>query len=102
MASTSIPSGNNCLCSYSFSELSPQRILQWFRREPENQRAADVALYMSLMNNARRRVQQGMARHSMAKLAFEKQTLLEHSDVETAYALSAPSMAGVGPVSGLL
>lgn len=73
------------------------RILQWFRREPENQRAADVALYMSLMNNARRRVQQGMAQHSMAKLAFEKQTLLEHSDVETAYALSAPSMAGVGP-----
>lgn len=74
-------------------------MLQWFRHEPEKQRAADSNLYMSLMNNARSHVQQGSAQQSMAKLAFEKQPLLGLSDLETAYTLSAPWMAGIISVS---
>jgi hypothetical protein len=75
-----------------------QKSLQWFRREPERQREADAALYLSLMHSAKRQIATGSAQPSIAKLAIEKQSIFGLNDVETAYALSAPWAAGVGTV----
>lgn len=76
-----------------------QRMLQWFRREPERQRAIDSDRYMLLMNNVKAQMQRGTAPPSVAKLAIEKQSDFGLNDLETAYALSSPWMAGVGTVS---
>ena len=51
------------------------------------------------MNNAKSRVERGSAQDSMAKLIFEKQSLLGLSDLETAYTLSSPWVSGIGTVS---
>lgn len=78
------------------------RMLQWFRREPERQRAIDSDRYMLLMNNVKAQMQRGTAPPSVAKLAIEKQSDFGLNDLETAYALSSPWMAGVGTTSATI
>ncbi|KAJ7082888.1 cytochrome P450 [Mycena belliarum] len=72
------------------------RFMQWFRWEPERHRALDTALYMSVMNDVKRQMEDGTAQPSMAAYSLSKQHEFGLSDVETAYALSAPWAAGVG------
>ncbi|KAF8662701.1 hypothetical protein AX16_001143 [Volvariella volvacea WC 439] len=72
------------------------RPLQWFRHEPERHRAHDTEIYMSLMNNVKKQMEQGTAHPSTATRALEKQGSFGLNDLETAYALSAPWSAGVG------
>lgn len=59
----------------------------------------DTKLYMSVLDDVKRQIEQGTAQPSMATYAVAKQEELSLSDVETAYALSAPWAAGVGTVS---
>ncbi|KAF8061631.1 cytochrome P450 [Lyophyllum atratum] len=73
-----------------------ERFLQWFRYEAERHRAMDTGLYMSLMNNVKEQMKLGTDQPSMATHALEKQEQFGLSDVETAFALSAPWAAGVG------
>jgi hypothetical protein len=54
---------------------------------------------MSLMNDVKSQMQRGTAPPSVGKLAIEKQSEFGLNDLETAYALSSPWMAGVGTVS---
>ncbi|KAK0213317.1 cytochrome P450 [Desarmillaria ectypa] len=72
------------------------KFLQWFRWEPERRRAVDTEIYLSILNNVKRQMQDGTAHPSMATHGLEKQHELGLTDVETAYALSAPWAAGTG------
>ncbi|KAJ7672234.1 cytochrome P450 [Mycena polygramma] len=72
------------------------RFLQWFRWEPERHRALDTELYMSLMNGVKRELAENNAPPSMAAYSITKQAEFGLTDVEAAYALSAPWAAGVG------
>ncbi|KAK0240852.1 cytochrome P450 [Armillaria nabsnona] len=70
--------------------------LQWFRWEPEKRRAVDTEIYLSLLNDVKYQTQDSTAHPSMATHGLEKQQELGLTDVETAYALSAPWAAGTG------
>ncbi|KAJ7224125.1 cytochrome P450 [Mycena pura] len=72
------------------------RSLQWFRWEPERHRTLDTELYMSVMNDVKRQLAENTAQPSMAAYSLSRQAEFGLSDVETAYALSAPWAAGVG------
>ncbi|KAJ6460391.1 cytochrome P450 [Mycena vitilis] len=72
------------------------RFLQWFRWEPERHRKLDTELYMSVMNDVKRQMEENTAQPSMAAYSLSKQAEFGLTDVETAYALSAPWAAGVG------
>ncbi|KAJ7671682.1 cytochrome P450 [Mycena polygramma] len=72
------------------------RFLQWFRWEPEMHRKLDTELYMSVMNDVKRQMEENTAQPSMAAYSLSKQAEFGLTDVETAYALSAPWAAGVG------
>ncbi|KAF7330210.1 Cytochrome P450 [Mycena venus] len=106
VAHSALPTGSSphpC----SKSSLSPtvsdvQRFLQWFRRDPERQRKLDTELYMSLMNDVKREVAANTAQPSMAVYSLSKQAEFGLSEVETAYALSAPYAAGVGTTAGTI
>jgi len=78
--------------------------MQWFRHEPLAQRAKDTMLYTTLLESVRARMSNSDAAKSIGTRALEKQANFGLTDVETAYALSAPFAAGVGSVSrnGLL
>ncbi|KAF9549833.1 cytochrome P450 [Agrocybe pediades] len=78
------------------------KFMQWFRREPLAQRARDTELYMSLMESARTRLARGEAPPSVASRTLEKQATFGLTDVEAAYALSAPFAAGVGTTLAVL
>jgi len=75
-----------------------KRAFQWFRREPEAQRARDTDIYMSLLNSLRRKMDAGTAQPCIARYGLEKQTQFGLTDIELAYALSTPLNAGIGPV----
>jgi hypothetical protein len=53
-------------------------------------------MYLSYLNLVRSDVKSGNAKESMATHALEKQQELGMTDVEIAYALSAPWAAGTG------
>ncbi|KAK0448612.1 cytochrome P450 [Armillaria borealis] len=72
------------------------KFLQWFRWEPEKRRVVDTEIYLSLLNDVKRQTQDGTAHPSMTTHGLEKQQELGLTDVETAYALSAPWAAGTG------
>ncbi|KAF9549831.1 cytochrome P450 [Agrocybe pediades] len=78
------------------------KFMQWFRREPLAQRARDTELYMGLMESVRARLSRGEAPPSVATRALEKQATFGLTDLETAYALSAPFAAGVGSTLAVL
>lgn len=78
------------------------KFLQWFRWEPEKRRVVDTEIYLSLLNGVKRQTQDGTAHPSMATRGLEKQQELEFTDVETAYALSAPWAAGTGTTTATI
>ncbi|KAF9481944.1 cytochrome P450 [Pholiota conissans] len=71
------------------------RFMQWFRWDPEAQRKTETALFTSLMDDVRDQIKRGVAKPSIAKRGLEKQADFGLSDLETAYACSAPFTAGV-------
>jgi hypothetical protein len=73
--------------------------LQWFRYEPEKQREINTNLYMTAMNEVKRKMERGTAVPCTATYGLTKQKELGFNDVELAYALSAPWAAGIGTVS---
>ncbi|KAK0194886.1 cytochrome P450 [Armillaria mellea] len=70
--------------------LVDSKFLQWFRWEPEKRRAVDTEIYPLPTERY------GTAHLSMATRGLEKQKELGFTDIETAYALSAPWSAGTG------
>ncbi|KAF1943600.1 cytochrome P450 [Clathrospora elynae] len=78
------------------------RSLQWFRREPEKQRDNNTRLYMIVLNDVKRRVANGTAIPCTATYGLAKQEELGFSDIELAYALSAPWAAGIGTTTTAL
>ncbi|KAK0462498.1 cytochrome P450 [Desarmillaria tabescens] len=78
--------------------LVDSKFLQWFRWEPERRRAVDTEIYLTLLNqnDVKRQMKDGIAHPSVAIRGLEKQQELGLTDVETAYALSAPWAAGTG------
>ena len=77
----------------------PKRSLQWFRREPEKHRDINTHLYMTAMNEVKRKIENGTAVSCTATYGLSKQEELGFNDIELAYALSAPWAAGIGTVS---
>ena len=77
----------------------PKRPLQWFRRGPEKHRDINTHLYMSAMNEVKRKMENGTAVSCTATYGLTKQEELGFNDIELAYALSAPWAAGIGTVS---
>ncbi|TFK34081.1 cytochrome P450 [Crucibulum laeve] len=78
--------------------LALPRFLQWFRWDPEKRRSEDTEFYLSLMNSVRDRMKLGIAQPCTATRALHKQADFGLDDIQSAYALSAPSQAGVGTV----
>ena len=72
--------------------------LQWFRWDIDKHRETDIELYMSLMNQVRRKMADGTAQPSMATIALGKQAEFGLAELETAYTLSGPWDAGVSTV----
>ncbi|KAF8999598.1 cytochrome P450 [Cyathus striatus] len=70
--------------------------LQWFRWEPERRKTEDTKFYLELMKNVKENIYNGTAHPCTATRALDKQTDFGLNDVETAYALTSPSQAGVG------
>jgi len=75
-----------------------QKWLQWFRYEPEQMRQRDTRVYLGLLDDVRERIETGTAMPSIASKALEKTANWGLSDIEIAYALSAPWQAGVTTV----
>ncbi|KAF9002774.1 cytochrome P450 [Cyathus striatus] len=86
--------GRYLVDSWPFLLRLPKR-LQWFRHEAEQQRERDTQMYLKLLAEVKQRINLGMAQHSMATKAFQKQAEFGLNEIETAYALSAPFAAGV-------
>lgn len=72
------------------------KFLQWFRWVPERRRAVDTKMYLSLLDDLKHQMQVGTAHTSVDTHGLEKQEQFGLTDVETAYALSAPWAAGTG------
>ncbi|KDR67549.1 hypothetical protein GALMADRAFT_258204 [Galerina marginata CBS 339.88] len=72
------------------------RFMQWFRYGPEAQRKKDEKLYVSIMDSVRQQMSLGHAHPSIATRGVLRQADFGLSDLETAFALSAPFSAGVG------
>jgi len=72
------------------------RALQWFRYEPEKARDKNTNLYMTAMNEVKRKIENGTAIPCTATYGLSKQKELGFNDVELAYGLSAPWAAGIG------
>jgi hypothetical protein len=78
--------------------MPPKRPLQWFRYEADKYRDINTNLYMTAMNDVKRKMEKGTAIPCTATYGLTKQKELGYSDVELAYALSAPWAAGIGTV----
>ena len=66
--------------------------------ELEAQRTRDTDLYISLLNNLRRKTDAGTAQPCIAHHGLEKQTQFRLTDIDLAYVLSPPLNAGIGPI----
>jgi hypothetical protein len=80
----------------------PQRPLQWFRKELETLeeiRDKDTKAYLSSFNDVKQRNEAGIAKDCMATYSLSKSGNQGMTDVEIAFALSAPFSAGVDTVS---
>lgn len=78
---------------FQYSPPSQER-LQWFRWTPEKMRLRDTSIYTKYLNGVRERVKMGTAMPCIAVCALERQTEWNLSDLELAYACSAPWQAG--------
>ena len=65
-------------------------------------RQRDTRVYLGLLNDVRERIENGTAMASIASKALEKTANWGLSEIEIAYALSAPWQAGVTTVGSLV
>ena len=82
---------------------SPQKPLQWFRpalKTLEEIRAKDTVTYLDFLNGVKRRLEAGIAKECMGTFSLSNVGDQGMTDVEVAYALSAPFSAGVDTVCG--
>ncbi|KXN86037.1 Fumitremorgin C synthase [Leucoagaricus sp. SymC.cos] len=79
-----------------------KKFLQWFRWTPEKMRLRDTSIYLKLLNSVRQRMDNGTAMPCVATCGLERQQDWELSDIELAYACSAPWQAGGSSVCCLL
>ena len=73
--------------------------LQWFSWEPERRRDTNTRLYMTVMNDVKKRMEEGTQIPCTTQWALERQKELGFDDLELSYALSSPWAAGIGTVS---
>lgn len=72
--------------------------LQWFRPELELQQAKDQKLYLSLLREVRKKMDEGTAKECMStRLLSNSDSGL--SEVEGSYAVASPFAAGIDTVS---
>ena len=79
----------------------PQKPLQWFRpalAALEEIRAKDTETYLDFFNGVKRRHEAEIAKECMGTYSLSKGGNQGMTDVEVAYALSAPFSAGVDTV----
>ena len=72
--------------------------MQWFRPALEKIREKDEETYMAYFNDVKRRSEAGIAKDCMATYSLSQGGNQGMTDVEVAYALSAPFSAGVDTV----
>ena len=84
--------------TYTELSIDIQRPLQWFRYELEAQQARDQKLYLSLLREVRDKMDKGTAKECMSTRILTSGDA-DMSEVEAAYAVSAPFAAGVDTVS---
>ncbi|CAG8960300.1 hypothetical protein HYFRA_00012374 [Hymenoscyphus fraxineus] len=73
--------------------------LQWFSWEPERRRDTNTRLYMSVLNDVKKRIEEGTQVPCTTQWALERQKELGFNDLELSYALSSPWAAGIGTVT---
>ncbi|KAJ7116691.1 cytochrome P450 [Mycena epipterygia] len=78
------------------SHATESTLLTMVPLDAERHQKLDAQLYMSFMNDVKRQLLENIAQPSMAAYSLSKQAEFGLTDVETAYALSAPWAAGVG------
>ncbi|KAI0773594.1 cytochrome P450 [Fomes fomentarius] len=71
------------------------RALQWFRGDADKAYQRAESLYMELLNDVKQRIEAGTAKECMATRGLKDQASLGFSDVQLAFALSAPFGAGI-------
>ncbi len=77
-----------------------KKSLQWFRKEPEMQRARDIRFLMHLYNDVKKRMQDGTIPECLTTQCIAKTNKLGMSEIALAYAASSPFAAGIETVSG--
>ncbi|RPD55083.1 cytochrome P450 [Lentinus tigrinus ALCF2SS1-7] len=78
------------------------RALQWFRRDGDKAYARAKSLYVELLEDVKDRMATGTAKECMATRGLKDQHSLGFSDLELAFALSAPFGAGIDTTSATL
>ena len=72
--------------------------LQWFRREPEEQKERDLKLYSHLVADVKSRLAAGTVPACLTVEALRNQQKLGMDDVFLAYSVSSPFGAGIETV----
>ncbi|OBZ66568.1 Fumitremorgin C synthase [Grifola frondosa] len=76
------------------------RPLQWFRREAERIRARDTILYTTLLRQVKQKMDAGAVKECISSRSLATMDALGFSEVELAYAVSAPFGAGIDTTVG--
>lgn len=76
-----------------------QRFMQWFRREWDEGYIRAEKLYTGLLNDVREGMNAGTAKECMSTRGLRDQESLGVTDVQLAFAMSAPFGAGIETVS---
>ena len=86
---------------YASTPLCPQKPLQWFRpalTPLEVIRAKDTESYLNFFHGVKRRLEAEVAKECMGTYSLSKGGNQGMTEIEVAYALSAPFSAGVDTV----
>ncbi|KAF4613090.1 hypothetical protein D9613_011043 [Agrocybe pediades] len=76
------------------------RILQWFRREPEERKKRDIYFLTHLLNDVKDRMSKGTIPDCLATQSLRNLEQLGMSETELAYGISSPFGAGIETTSG--
>lgn len=85
----------------AYITFSLQRRFQWFRSEPESHKARDIALYMHLLEDVKKRIATGICPDCLTAQVLKEKDEGKNklSEFEIAYAVSTPFGAGIETVS---
>ncbi|KAF8153144.1 cytochrome P450 [Crassisporium funariophilum] len=78
------------------------RSLQWFRREPQQNRQCDINFLMHLLNDVKARLKNGTSQDCLTAQCITDMDQLGMSDLDLAYAVSSPSGAGIETTAGTM